>query len=70
MQDIERSLNTTGVIAARLGFPIHRVDYVIKTRGIKHVTKAGTARVYSDEQVAQIANELQRIEKRKEEMAR
>ena len=61
-----KPLNTTGVIATRLGFPLHRVDYVIKMRGIEHTGKAGTARVYSDEQVELIERELRGIEEAQE----
>ena len=60
-------LNTKGVIAAKLSVPYHKVDYVIKAKGIEPVGRAGVARVFSDEQVTLIASEIERIEQRRKE---
>ena len=41
--------------------PLHRVQYVVRSRHIHPVSIAGNMRVFSDAQVATIAGELQRI---------
>ena len=46
---------TIGVIAARLGVPKHRVEYVVKSRGIAPVAWAGNARVFGDADVTRIS---------------
>ena len=56
------SFPTVGEIARRLGEPLHRVEYVIRTRAIRPMGVAGNARVFGDEVVGQIADELQRID--------
>ena len=55
-------LSTVGVIARRLRNPLHRVEYVISSRGIQPDGMAGNARVFSDAAVARIKSELQRID--------
>jgi hypothetical protein len=56
------SLPTVGVIARRLDEPIHRIEYVIRSRQISRVSIAGNSRVFSEQQVEMIANELRRME--------
>ncbi|MFH1265790.1 MAG: hypothetical protein ABIK89_08675 [Planctomycetota bacterium] len=55
-------LPTVGTIAQRLGEPVHRVTYVIETRGIEPIGKAGHARVFTEAAVDRIASELRRID--------
>jgi hypothetical protein len=55
-------LPTVGEIARRLDEPIHRVEYILRSRAITPVGRAGHARVYSDEDVELIAEELRRID--------
>lgn len=55
-------LITPGVIADRLGQPLHRVEYVISARRIAPIARAGGIRVFSEQAVARIANELRRID--------
>ena len=55
-------LPTVGVIAERLQKPIHRIEYVIRARGIQPAAVAGNCRVFTDEQVERIAEELRRID--------
>ena len=56
------TLPTIGEIARRLGEPIHRIEYVIRARGIRPTGWAGNARVFPDEAVEAIAMELHRID--------
>jgi len=55
------SLLTVGEIARRLGLPVHRVEYVIRSRKIPPVSWAGHARVFHDADLDRIAAELQRM---------
>jgi hypothetical protein len=57
---------TVGEIARRLGEPIHRIEYVLRTRAIHPVAIAGNCRVYSEEDVERIAAELRHIDQRKD----
>ena len=56
------SIPTIGEIARRLGVTSHRVEYIIRARSIRPCGWAGNARVFSDEDVERIADELRRIE--------
>lgn len=54
---------TVGEIARRLGEPIFRVQYVIRSRDIHPVGRAGNARIFNEADVAFIASELRRIDR-------
>jgi hypothetical protein len=54
-------LITIGEIARRTGKDIHKIEYIIKTRGIRPLGLAGAARVYDEAAVEQVADELRRI---------
>ncbi len=56
----DRTFPTVGQIASYLSVPLHRVEYLIRARGIKPAGWAGNARVFSDEAVRLIAAELRR----------
>ncbi len=56
---------TVGEIARRIGQPVHRVEYVIRSRNIQPTGIAGNARVFSDADVERIAGELHRIDAQK-----
>jgi hypothetical protein len=56
---------TIGEIARRLGQLIHRVEYVIRARGIRPCGWAGNARVLPEHAVEVIARELKRIDSAK-----
>jgi len=56
---------TVGEIARRIGCPIHRVEYLIRSRRLKPREKAGNARVFSDEDVRFIEAEIRRIDTQK-----
>ena len=53
---------TVGEIACRVGEPIHRVEYIIRPRGITPSAWAGNARVFSAEAVQRIEQELRFIQ--------
>ena len=65
MQDPVPTVPTVGVIAQRLGEPLHRIEYVIRARGIRPVGKAGNAWIFSESDVQRIANELKQIDAEK-----
>ena len=55
-------LPTVGEIAQRLGEPIHRIEYVLRTRAIAPIGIAGNSRVYAEDAVVRIAEELRLID--------
>jgi hypothetical protein len=56
-------LITIGVIAAELGVPLHRVRHVLRTRPyIRPAAKAGQARLFDTETVAQVRHALNAID--------
>lgn len=57
---------TIGEIVRRTGFPLHRIEYVIRTRGIRPTGRAGNARIFTEVDVSRIASELRRIDNEKE----
>lgn len=60
------TLKTSGVIAAQLGVPLHRVLYVLRTRGhIRPSARAGALRLYDRAAVTLVREELARIESRR-----
>ncbi len=62
MTTLAPSMPTIGEIARRLGAPAHRIEYVIRARGISPCGWAGHARVFSEEAVQMIAAALERID--------
>ncbi len=62
MPGTQVSVPTIGLIAERLGQPIHRIEYIIRTRGITPKGIAGNVRVFTETDVDRIAGELQRID--------
>ncbi|MDZ4782911.1 MAG: hypothetical protein SGJ19_21895 [Planctomycetia bacterium] len=61
------TLLTVGEIARRLGQPLHRVEYVIRTRNFPPAGWAGHARVFHDADLMRIASELARIDQERGE---
>ena len=53
---------TVARIADHIGVARHRVEYVIDTRGIRPIGRAGIARVFHEHDVEAIADLIQRIE--------
>ena len=56
---------TVGEIARWLGVPVHRIEYLVRARGIEPSGWAGHARVFSEAEVERIASELRRIDEDK-----
>ena len=59
--DLQSQL-TPGEIARRLGEPFHRVTHILATRDIKPIGRAGIVRIYSDDSLDRVRNELQAID--------
>lgn len=53
-----KQLLTVGVIASRIGVPIHRIEYLIVSRGIEPVARAGKLRVFNPGVVELLRSEL------------
>ncbi len=59
-------LVTAAEIAARLGQPPRRVQWILATRPhIRPAARAGTVRVYSTAAIAQVQDEVDRIDMRR-----
>jgi hypothetical protein len=56
---------TVGEIGRRLSEPVHRIEYVIRSRNVKPVSVAGAARVFSEHDLSFIRSEIRRIEEEK-----
>ncbi len=59
------TLDTPGKIAAKLGVPLWRVQYVLATRDISPVAYAGRLRLFDRAAVARIRHEINAIEARR-----
>jgi hypothetical protein len=57
---------TVGEIARRLAEPVHRIEYILRTRNISPAGIAGNSRVYAEEDVERIGSESQGIDARKD----
>ena len=57
---------TVGEVASRLGVPLHRVDYAIRSRRIAATVTAGGRRLYGDDAIDVIARVLGQITERRE----
>lgn len=61
---------TVGKIARRLGQPVHRVEYVLRSRNIRPVAIAGNARVFSENTVDAVSKALRDMDLRRERSER
>jgi DNA-binding transcriptional MerR regulator len=57
---------TIGEIARRLGVAVHRVEYVVRTRNIQPVSRAGNLRVFSEPDIDFVGAEIRRIDGERE----
>jgi hypothetical protein len=63
-----QTLITPGIIATRLGVPLHRVTRILSTRPfIVPAAKAGILRLYDNAAVAAVRDELAAIDARRQE---
>ncbi len=60
---------TVGEISRRVGRPIHRIEYIIRARGIRPARVAGNCRIFSEADVRKIAEELDAIDSARKETA-
>jgi ribosomal protein L19E len=56
---------TIGAIARKLGEPIHRVEYAVRTRRIEPECLAGNIRVFAPDAVDRVADALREIDRQK-----
>ena len=68
MNDSVEKLQTIGEIARQADQSVHRIAYIVKTRAIRPVSRAGKLRIFAPEAVRIIKNELTRIDKRHDRM--
>jgi hypothetical protein len=54
------------MIARRLDEPIHRIEHVIRSRGIEPIGKAGNLRVFDDHAIEVIAEILRDIDTKRD----
>jgi len=60
------SLRTSGVIACELGEPLHRVQYILRTRAfIPPSARAGRLRLYDRQAVAMIRHAMNAMDARR-----
>jgi len=62
MGDGQTSLLTVGELARVLGVPIHKVQYVLRTRAVKPSARVGNFRVFSQADAEYVASVLRRID--------
>ena len=60
-QDVPVAL-TIGEVARQLQVPLHRAEYLVRSRGIQPVARAGNARLFSESDVRQLRSELNQTE--------
>ena len=53
---------TVGEIAARLGQPVHRIEYVIDSRRLRPTAWAGHARIFSESDLQFIESVLRKMD--------
>lgn len=58
---------TVGEIAKQLGEPLHRIEYIIRSRNIQPASRAGNVRIFAEAEVAHIADQLRQIDARHEQ---
>ena len=63
--ELSSQIASLGEIAERLNVPIHRVEYVIRSRQIKPALVVGGRHIYSEAQIQRISSEIRRIDEEK-----
>lgn len=59
-------LHTVAEISRQLGVPPHRIEYVIRSRRIRPVRRAGNARLFDDAAIDEVRGCLSVIDARRE----
>lgn len=54
------SLLSIGELVSELGVPLHRIQYLLRSRGLKPTARAGNAFVYGPDTLARLQAELER----------
>jgi hypothetical protein len=60
---------TIGEIARRLAVPIHRVEYIVRSRDLAPASWAGNCRVFSEADVTFIGAQIRRTDAERERTA-
>ena len=55
-------LLTVGALARKLDAPLHRVEYILSSRNVQPVGRAGNARVFQPADLDFVKSELRRID--------
>lgn len=63
---MKKHISSLGEIARSLNEPLHRVDYVVRTRNIEPLIVAGGRNFYSEASVQRIKSELRRIDQQRD----
>lgn len=62
----ENTLWTVARIAAHLSVDRHRIEYLIDSRGIKPIARAGIARIFAPADVERLSREIEKIESQRQ----
>lgn len=62
----ENTLWTVARIAAHLSVDRHRIEYLIDSREIKPIARAGIARIFSQADVDRLTREIEKIESQRQ----
>ena len=57
------ALNTVGELAAKVGAPLHRIEYILTSRDIRPAARVGNYRMFDERGVEQVRHELRRIDR-------
>lgn len=57
---METQALTMGILAQRLGVPIHRIQYLVRSRNIRPVERAGKLRIFDEKAIETLEQELKR----------
>ncbi|MBO6514563.1 MAG: hypothetical protein JJ974_11420, partial [Phycisphaerales bacterium] len=57
---------TVARIAAHLSVDRHRIEYLIESRGIKPIARAGIARIFAPADVDRLTREIRRIDSQRQ----
>jgi hypothetical protein len=63
---MQKKMSSLGEIARRFNRPLHRVEYVVRTRNIEPLIAAGGRNFYSEASAQRIESELRRIDLQKD----